>query len=52
MFNENTFTEYINSMLAKENSVRRNTSKAEEKGVQKNIAIYEDIAVCRMVQNF
>lgn len=30
MFTENTFTKYINSKLAKENSVSRNTSKAEK----------------------
>lgn len=51
MFTENTFTKCIDNKLAKENSISRNTSKAEQ-GAHKNTAIYEDIAVCRIVQNF
>lgn len=35
MFTENTFTKYINSKLAKEKSLSRNTSKAEKR-IQKN----------------
>lgn len=49
MFTENTFTKGINSKLTKENSVSKSTSK--DQGAQKNTAIQEDIAMCRMVPN-
>lgn len=51
MFTENTFTKCINSKLAKDNSARTNTLKAEDQGVQRN-TIQEDTVACRMVQNF
>lgn len=51
MFTENTFTKCVNSKLTKEKSVNKSTSRAEDQRAPKNTAIYEEIAMYRMVQN-